>query len=605
VGNQVFLVRPKPFKGEALTSYIQRVADANYITPHELWREIADEGARYPQSSMASLIDYIPSSVFNVNKISQMLEINCDTLETLTFKTVLKKMLPKHLSDKELLTKRVLSDCFSDVRRFCPECLKQEPFYKLIWQVKEIAVCPEHQLQLLDKCPSCDRKIKLLAVDSKVGVCPECYFELQHSKLKSAVVTNVEERTYQDWEILIEQSHDKDGIHTNVERDASVRLLYLLNECNKELSKEVIYSKAVNHSVISILFQTARDTKSYTTYTHINTILNLLRVLDVSMDEYTELNVSAEFIESIMNEKVTKKETYSCQAPWCSNFKKPGSLVRTATSKKERENGKVLHYYMYCSSCGIEYALDQEKLVERGHFINKAWGLVKPKLENGMVRRQIALEIGVSEDVVRRCAIFLYANKLLGETVELGLDLPSCPDKEKIRQLISYIKLRKGTKQIRKLFGWTYAEFLYHWFQPEVTIARIRKVIPRPDKKKSKDKNIQLVEETVRYFIKENKGITIKGIGNHLGVCNETLRLWGALELIKKAKAQQRSNRLGERNEKLIAEAEEIIYAYQTKRKKILSNDLYHKLGIQRRVLVREFPEITQHISHLIEQITY
>jgi len=108
-----FLFRLQPLEDECLSSYISRIAQANYVNPHELWRLMLPEGAHYPQSSISSSLDICPDSLLDMKKFGEMLQINENKLYSLTFKEVFTK-----LGITETARSRTLSSMLHDKRRF-------------------------------------------------------------------------------------------------------------------------------------------------------------------------------------------------------------------------------------------------------------------------------------------------------------------------------------------------------------------------------------------------------------------------------------------------------------------------------------------------------
>lgn len=48
-------------------------------------------------------------------------------------------------------------DCLpnQDSRRVCPECLKESPHHRLIWNFRFVQVCTKHRVRLISQCPVC------------------------------------------------------------------------------------------------------------------------------------------------------------------------------------------------------------------------------------------------------------------------------------------------------------------------------------------------------------------------------------------------------------------------------------------------------------------
>jgi hypothetical protein len=132
------LNRPIPNCGESLTGYLQRLAQANYVSSHELWRWFSLKGKHYPQSSMARVIDFVPGCLLDLKKMSSSLNIETETLLLMTFQDALSKFYPPGTAESQLSSSKILSGVILHTGWFCPECLEEVLFYKLICQVKEI-----------------------------------------------------------------------------------------------------------------------------------------------------------------------------------------------------------------------------------------------------------------------------------------------------------------------------------------------------------------------------------------------------------------------------------------------------------------------------------
>lgn len=62
---------------------------------------------------------------------------------------------------------------------WCPICFEEgqksgKLYEKLIWQIKDIEICKEHQVKLVQNCPFCNSQIPILYFRSRVGYCSKC-----------------------------------------------------------------------------------------------------------------------------------------------------------------------------------------------------------------------------------------------------------------------------------------------------------------------------------------------------------------------------------------------------------------------------------------------
>src|SRR3546814_893584 len=83
--------------------------------------------------------------------------------------------------------------CFGSDRRVCPMCLIADPYDRAIWQLKCLSVCSEHRVDLIDRCPCCERKLNWNVKD--VCLC-QCGYDLRHASdnLKRKLKPTNEER---------------------------------------------------------------------------------------------------------------------------------------------------------------------------------------------------------------------------------------------------------------------------------------------------------------------------------------------------------------------------------------------------------------------------
>jgi hypothetical protein len=54
--------------------------------------------------------------------------------------------------------------------KFCPLCLKEAQYHRHYWDISYITACPVHSVQLVEKCPRCDKFFSMHEV--MVGLCP-------------------------------------------------------------------------------------------------------------------------------------------------------------------------------------------------------------------------------------------------------------------------------------------------------------------------------------------------------------------------------------------------------------------------------------------------
>lgn len=80
---------------------------------------------------------------------------------------------------------RFLQQSVSNQLRWCPLCLAETPYYRLLWRFLHLEGCPTHRSRLLDACPKCGVDIAIYRAPFDLSRCPEC----KHSLLDCNVTT--------------------------------------------------------------------------------------------------------------------------------------------------------------------------------------------------------------------------------------------------------------------------------------------------------------------------------------------------------------------------------------------------------------------------------
>lgn len=589
-----FLRRPKPIQKENLTSYISRVAEENYVSPHELWRLLLPPKAHYPQTSISMMIDICPASTFDYIRFEEMLGIK--HIEHLTFLPVFRKI---GIEEIAIPKSQVLGGMLENHRNYCPECLKEKKAYMKIWQIREVNWCDIHQVKLVTECWYCHKNIPLLPSSGLTCKCPFCNSNLSLAHTHSVNVGLKESRVLNDWKYIL--NPEKQGLplltELSYQQHMAMRILFA-----SEVSS-ICYT-ARKEKLPSSIMQSARKSRVNESFTHLGLILSVIRDLEISLDDFFNLKIPESFISKILTKPTTIIQRTSCLAPWCKGYLNPGSLRRTATSTKVRKDGSKQNYYMICTNCGNEYCLagSGREIQERGYFISLAYKKVLPQLHKTMSIKQMAKELGVTEDLIKRSIIYLAANGLIIEG-ELPLAIPCEHDEGIIQEILKEIREGTLSKKIRVKLGMKYNDFLFYWFETRIRKASLLyKPIERAERKVPRTENLSRVRATLAYCQANNIKITINGVAKILEVCPETIRLWGLLSVIKEAKEVQKLTANLKIEQELIMQAEEIIRFNSSMGRLISSELVYDQLGHPRSSMWRDHPAVAKCIAQLVKK---
>lgn len=144
-------VRPRVVPGEALDSYLVRMALGNGLTPKALSEELSTRAGTPVLNGRAVLVGYTPVSAI-VTTIADMGALTISQVVDMT----LARYIP-HLSPGP-------GTRLPWIPRFgtaiCPECVSTNMIWPLIWRVPHIAVCLTHRLVLHTLCPRCGKPFR-------------------------------------------------------------------------------------------------------------------------------------------------------------------------------------------------------------------------------------------------------------------------------------------------------------------------------------------------------------------------------------------------------------------------------------------------------------
>ena len=158
------MVRPNPFPDESLLGYIVRLSEANgYKSPKDILK-------------IFQSIDYQFTS-----NLPKRIYMNSDPLMELTGKSysTLRPMIyarvdyNKYKFMNSAVAFRMIEPCRA---KFCPLCLREKSYYKIVWDFSLVTVCPAHKCLLISNCPECNSELDIYR--NGFGKC-KCGFDLR------------------------------------------------------------------------------------------------------------------------------------------------------------------------------------------------------------------------------------------------------------------------------------------------------------------------------------------------------------------------------------------------------------------------------------------
>jgi len=201
---RLLLCRSPLYPGESLPSYLERLAARNRYDPPGLLKEVCLEGLQDHWSS--------PNLEATYQRLAALTGIGRDELygaapHRFTAPLVPPDAQPDTLPWTEenmvpLLPKRIATRHLRPVSaaQYCPACLREAAYHRLLWLPIAAAACPRHQNLLVTECPGCGETVSVRAV---VQVhCNHC-----GADLRAALPTSIADdehglfaqRIIQDW----------------------------------------------------------------------------------------------------------------------------------------------------------------------------------------------------------------------------------------------------------------------------------------------------------------------------------------------------------------------------------------------------------------------
>ncbi|MCB2354843.1 hypothetical protein [Clostridium estertheticum] len=164
-------------------------------------------------------------------------------------------------------------------------------------------------------CWQCKKKIPIISSESGMGYCPYCLADLSLTTVTEEK-NNLNDRLYEDWKYLLAPHIRNTSNNLNINQLFALKLIYIDEYFN-------------NHKTCDRLLQTARNSKSMETTTHLSIIFKIIRKANISIEDFFNLQIPSEFIDKILNPNYNKSlssndkmiEYFSCASPWCANYK--------------------------------------------------------------------------------------------------------------------------------------------------------------------------------------------------------------------------------------------------------------------------------------------
>lgn len=193
----LFTPKSKAYNDETLESYLIRIVNENFFDSYQqLSRSIKEELRDLDFEAYGTFpLDLKLLNIYHAKKDSHFRMRALELLESLLNlpKFELQKLAifrsNRKINSQSTVNWRGIDFPLSFVRYegvstysipICPECLRSEPYIRQVWHFKHYQACDKHNVNLVEKCPSCNFCINYIVSES-ITHC-SCGFELTNTK---------------------------------------------------------------------------------------------------------------------------------------------------------------------------------------------------------------------------------------------------------------------------------------------------------------------------------------------------------------------------------------------------------------------------------------
>lgn len=169
------LFRMPPRSDESLVSYLRRLSEAHHYPSPRWVTTLAGNQHDSP---------YVPEDTF-IEALARLTDQPADMLRSLTLHRFAPVLNPLGLSSTALSHTAVVRYVHHrrSGLRYCPQCFAEDPYLRLMWQLRPITACCRHRRLLVESCPSCHKPVSARGVWTGQCVCGQSLWQIQGMQL--------------------------------------------------------------------------------------------------------------------------------------------------------------------------------------------------------------------------------------------------------------------------------------------------------------------------------------------------------------------------------------------------------------------------------------
>ena len=176
-----FIVVPKIYEDELLSSWFIRTAYAHHTHPHT-----------FLQLHLSRNSQIIRANNFDIALSDDEIRILESKSNNINLRQATLKNYNGYLQENIIANGQNSLICSL---RFCPKCLKEKiVYFKKNWKIILTTICLKHNCYLQDCCPNCKSKLqisKMYEQDKSFKYCHFCGFDLSNTKIETITASSV------------------------------------------------------------------------------------------------------------------------------------------------------------------------------------------------------------------------------------------------------------------------------------------------------------------------------------------------------------------------------------------------------------------------------
>lgn len=166
-----FLNQVIPKKNESLYSFLFRTATANY---HNHLGVLIKEMGPTTYCINCNYLDKDKTWYKHIVRLIQM-------THTDPYLLTLNQYDRLFIQNEEIGKQQERFLYYRSTSKYCPECLKEDRFHRLFWDVSMVSICLKHQKYLMEDCPVCNKKSRTSRIMQDRCTCNHRFSEYVNS----------------------------------------------------------------------------------------------------------------------------------------------------------------------------------------------------------------------------------------------------------------------------------------------------------------------------------------------------------------------------------------------------------------------------------------